>query len=122
MLTHPPPLLPPPLPAVVELYSEWVGPTTACKSTWCKQALELGGTLPFELSTACIERCRGAAALAQHPAAAASSSEPHFLLFKGGKQVAHVAGVNLPELLKAVAKHSGEGAGGAAVQRLESEA
>ena len=123
---HPPPpgltTLPLPLPAVVELYSEWAGPTAACKSTWRKQALEHGGALPFDLSTACIEHCRGAAALAQHPAAAASSSEPQFLLFKAGKEVAHIAGVNLPELLKAVAKYSSEGPGGRAVQRLESEA
>ena len=107
---------------MVELYSEWAGPTAACKSTWRKQALEHGGTLPYDVSTACLERCRGAAALAQHPAAAASSSEPQFLLFTAGKEVAHIVGVNLPELIKAVAKHSSEAGGGAAVQRLESEA
>ena len=106
----------------MELYSEWAGPTAACKSTWRKQALEHGGALPFDLSTACIEHCRAAAALAQHPAAAASSSEPRFLLFKAGKEVGHIKGVNLPELIKAVAKHSNEGGGGAAVQRLDSEA
>lgn len=112
---RPPPPLPVPA-SVVEVYSEWAGPTAACKSFWRKVALEHGGALPCDLSTACLERCGGdGSPLAAH----AATSQPAFCLFKGGKEVACVRGVDLPTLARAVAK--AEGAAAAAGPR-ESEA
>ena len=100
---------------MVELYAEWAGPTQACKSAWRKLALEHGGAMPVDLSSACLERLGGAAALAphtQHP-----SSEPSFLVFRGGREVACVRGLNIPALLAAVARAQG---GAATVQRQSS--
>lgn len=88
---------------VVELYTEWAGPTAACKSAWRKLALEHGGALPVDLSTACLERCSAPGGpLAEHKA----TSEPSFLLFKGGTEVACVQGVDIPALMAALATHS----------------
>ncbi|PRW58219.1 flagellar outer dynein arm light chain thioredoxin [Chlorella sorokiniana] len=92
---------------VLELYTEWAGPTAACKSTWRKAALERGGALPCELSTACVERCGGVAGL--EPYLAAPTSQPLFLFFKGGKRVAEVRGVNPPALLRELAAAEGTG-------------
>ena len=113
---HPPSPLVSTLTAVLELYTEWAGPTAACKSTWRKAALERGGVLPCDLSTACVERCGGVPGL--EPYVAAPTSLPVFLVFKGGKQVAEVRGVNPPALLKELA--AAEGSRPAAVVR-ESE-
>lgn len=107
------------LTAVLELYTEWAGPTAACKSTWRKAALERGGSpaaLPFDLFAACVERCSGVPGL--EPYVAAPTSQPVFLFFKGGKQVAEVRGVNPSALLRELA--AAEGSGPAAVVR-ESE-
>lgn len=104
------------LAAVLELYTEWAGPTTACKSTWRKAALERGGEMPANLFTACVDKCGGVPGL--EPYMAAPTSQPVFLFFKGGRTVAEVRGVNPPALLKELA--AAEGSGPAAVVR-ESE-
>ncbi|KAI7841525.1 hypothetical protein COHA_004696 [Chlorella ohadii] len=101
---------------VLELYTDCWGPTAACKSTWRKAALEHGGALPCQLYTACTERCGGVPGL--EPYVSAPTSQPLFLFFKGGKQVAEVRGVNPPALLRELA--AAEGSGPAAVVR-ESE-
>ena len=38
-------------PAVIELYTEWAGPTAAARSAWRKMATELGEPLPFDLGS-----------------------------------------------------------------------
>lgn len=87
------------------MYTEWAGPTAACKSAWRKLALEQGGALPADLYTACLERClpggEGAAAgpLARH---ATPTSQPLFLVFRGGVEVAAVRGADVPRLMDAV--------------------
>ena len=122
----PPPAAPPPPPphtsqpthntAVLELYTEWAGPTAACKSTWRKAALDRGGALPCDLAAACVERCGGMPGLEAY--VAAPTSQPLFLFYKGGKLLAEVRGVNPSALLRELA--AAEGSGPAAVVR-ESE-
>lgn len=101
---------------MLELYTEWAGPTAACKSTWRKAALDRGGALPCDLAAACVERCGGVPGLEAY--VAAPTSQPLFLFFKGGKLAAEVRGVNPPALLRELA--AAEGSGPAAVVR-ESE-
>lgn len=90
---------------MVEVYTAWAGPTAACKTAWRKLALEHGGTLPCELSTACLERCLPAGEgahegpLARH---ATPTSQPLFLVFRDGAEVAAVRGANIPVLMDAV--------------------
>ncbi|EFN59355.1 hypothetical protein CHLNCDRAFT_137806 [Chlorella variabilis] len=98
---------------VVELYADWAGPTQALPTFWRKVAMEHGGQLPLDLSTACYEKCHDAPALAGH----SSTSQPKFLLFKGGKQVACVEGVDPPGLLAAVNKQLAAASGAAAAHR-----
>ncbi|PSC67366.1 Thioredoxin [Micractinium conductrix] len=82
---------------VIELYTEWAGPTAAARSAWRKMATELGEPLPFDLGSAPLERMRGV----QQLAGFTPSAQPQWVLFKGGKQVAAVTGLDLLRLTAA---------------------
>lgn len=94
----------------MELYTQWAGPTAAVKGAWRSLALEHGGALPCELSAAAAERLGAAPALAPY---ARPTTEPAFCLFRGGREVAHVRGVNIPALLQAIEAHSKDISGAA---------
>ncbi|KAL4430792.1 hypothetical protein ABPG75_006048 [Micractinium tetrahymenae] len=92
---------------VIELYTAWTGPTAAAKTAWRKLAVDMGGPLPCDLSTACLDRMQGAPG-GEPLAAFPLTSEPQWVLFKRGKQVAAVTGMDLPQLMKAVQRFSAE--------------
>lgn len=73
--------------SVIELYTEWAGPTAAAKTAWRKLAVDMGGgPLPFDLRTLCLDRMQGAPG-AELLAALPLTSEPQWVLVKHGKQV-----------------------------------
>lgn len=99
-------------PAVIELYSDWAGPTQALPNFWHQLAKEHDSVLPVDACTACFERCKEAPALASLQA----TSQPRFLLFKVGKQVAFVKGVDPPGLSAAISKQLAAQSGSAAAR------